>query len=148
MIAFRYFAALQNPNDFNGGMAAGGDLILELGIGCLLLIPTFLLALTIRDREAIYLSFSKALLGFSLTAPISLGLVLIPAVAQTDNIVGYICMYRLFGTPVVMMWLAAGRLLARFRPAKRFTGWALAIEAGTLAVAIALLFFSGKNRLG
>ncbi len=147
-IVARYFAALRNPNDFNGGMAAGGDLILEIGIGGLLLIPTFLLALAIRDREAMYLSFSKALLGISLTAPISLGVVLIPAISQSDNLVGFVCMYRLFGMPVVIMWMATGRALARFKTAKRFTGWAVAIEAGTLVLAIALTVVFAKTGLG
>jgi hypothetical protein len=148
MIGYRHFAALRNPNDFNGGMAAGGDLILEIGIGGLLLIPTFLLALVIRDREEMYTWFSKVLLGFSLTAPISLGLLHIPAVAQSDGFLGFFCMYRMFGAPVVMMWLATGRALARFRTAKRLTGWAVAIEAGTVVVAIALLFFAGKTGPG
>ena len=57
--------------DFNGGMAAAGDWMLEIFIGGLLLIPTFFLALVIRKREAIYTAFSRVLFGFSLTAPIS-----------------------------------------------------------------------------
>jgi len=147
-ITYRHLAALRNPADFNGGMAAAGDWMLEIFIGGLLLIPTFFLALVIRKREAIYTAFSRVLFGFSLTAPISLGLVMIPAIGQTDSMLGSLCGYRLFGLPMVMTWLGAGRLLARFRPAKRLLSWALAIEAMTLALMVALLFFSGRASNG
>jgi hypothetical protein len=49
---------------------------------------------------------------------------------------------------MVMTWLGAGRLLARFKPAKRLLSWALVIEAMTLALIVALLFFSGRASRG
>lgn len=140
-ITIRHFEALRNPADFNGGMAAFGDLMLWIFIGGLFLIPTFFLALVIRKREAAYAAFSKVLFGFSLTAPVSLGLVLIPAIRETDSMLGGLCMYRLFGVPMVMTWLGASRLLARFKPAKRLLSWALLIETMTLALGVALFFF-------
>ena len=140
-ITARHLEALRNPADFNGGMAAAGDWMLEIFIGGLLLITTFFLALVIRKREAVYAAFSRVLFGLSLTAPISLGLSLIPAVGQTDSMLGGVCMYRLFGVPMVMTWLGAGRLLARFKPAKQLLSWALVIEGMTLALSVALFFF-------
>jgi hypothetical protein len=73
---------------------------------------------------------------------------MIPAIGQTDSMLGSLCGYRLFGLPMVMTWLGAGRLLARFKPAKRLLSWALAIEAMTLALMVALLFFSGRASRG
>jgi hypothetical protein len=148
MIVARYFAGLRDPNTFNGGMGAGGDWILELMIFGLLLFPTFLLALAIRDREAMYTLFSKALLGFSLTAPICLGLLFIPYISQTRNILGFLCMDRLLAAPMVVIGLAVGRWLARYKTAKRLTGWAVAIEAGTIVLMIAFLFFFRKTGIG
>ncbi|MGO8986964.1 MAG: hypothetical protein ACLPHI_07490 [Terriglobales bacterium] len=147
-ITVRHMLALRNPGDFNGGMAAAGDWMLEIFIGGLLLIPTFLLAFVIRKREAIYTAFSKVLFGFSLTAPISLGLILVPAISQSDTVLGNFCMYRLFGAPMVMTWLGVSRLLARFKPAKRWTSSALLVEAGNIALVVALLFFSGRAHRG
>ena len=48
------------------GMYAGGDLILEIFIGCMLLVPTFFLVLVIRNSEALYNGYSLTLLGLSL----------------------------------------------------------------------------------
>src|SRR5208283_6058353 len=111
----------------NGGMGAFGDWMLEWFIGGLLLIPTVMLALVIREREEIYTAFSKVLLGFSLTAPISLGVLLIPAIGRADTILGSLCSYRLFGAPMVMLWLGASRLLARFKLSKRLLSSALLV---------------------
>lgn len=144
MVTERHLAAMRNPNDFNGGMAAAGDWMLELFIGGLLLIPTVMLALVIRKREEIFTAFSKVLLGLSLTSPVSLGLLLIPAISQSDTILGNFCSYRLFGAPMVMLWLGAGRLLARFKLSKRLISSALLVETSTLVLMVALIMFSGK----
>ncbi len=148
MITARHLAALRDPNDFNGGMAAAGDWMLEIFIGGLLLVPTFFLALVIRKREAIYAAFSKVLFGFSLTAPVSLGLILLPAVGQSNTLLGDFCSYRLFGIPMVMTWFAVGRLLAPSKLAKRLTSSALLIEFLTIVLIVALLFLSGKPSHG
>jgi hypothetical protein len=137
----RYYIALRNPNDFNGGMAAAGDWMLELFIAGLLLVPTFLLALAVRERETASVVFAKVLFGFSLTAPLSLGLLLIPAISQTDNVVGSLCMYRVFGSPVVLVGIGTCRLLARYRPAKRLVSWALLSEGATLVFAVIVVFY-------
>jgi hypothetical protein len=140
-IVGRYYAALRNPNDFNGGMAAFGDLLLDLLIGVLLLVPTFLLTLAVREREIASVMFAKILFGFSLTSPLSLGLLSIPAVSQTNNIVGSLCMYRLIGSPVVLAGIATSRLLSRYRPAKRLISCALVSEGVTLVLCAAAVLY-------
>src|ERR1700722_15601362 len=62
-----------------GGMYAAGDWMLEILIGCMLLVPTFALALVIRKSEGLFNGYSKILLGLSLTAPISLAVLSISA---------------------------------------------------------------------
>lgn len=133
----RHYLALRNPNDFNGGMAAAGDWMLELLIAGLLLVPTFLLALVVRERESASLVFAKALFSFSLTAGLSLGLLLIPVISQTNNIIGSLCMDRLLASPVVLAGIATSRLVARYRPAKRLISYALASE--TVALVLCLI---------
>jgi hypothetical protein len=140
-IVGRHYAALRNPNDFNGGMAAGGDLILDLMIAVALLVPTFLLALVVRDRETASVVFAKAVFGFSLTAPLSLGLLLISAISQTDNILGFVCMDRLFAAPVVLAGIGTSWLLARYRSAKRLISCALIGESVTLVLAVVAFFW-------
>jgi hypothetical protein len=129
-----------------GGMYAGGDLILGIFIGCMFLVPTFLLVLVVRESENLYTGYAKVLLGLSLTAPLSLGVLSIPAVGQGTMALGWICMDRLFGSPIVVVGLVVSRLLAPFERAKRLTLYALLIEVLTLALMVALFFFfSGKG---
>ncbi len=146
MVTQRYLAGLRDPNDYNGGMAAFGDWMLEIFIGMLLLIPTSFLALILRKSEIMYTLFSKILFGLSLTAPVSLGLLLIPAIGQRDTILGSFCFYRLFGAPCVLICLAVSRLLARFRLSKRLLSYGLLTEAVNIVLAVGLLFFAGHSK--
>lgn len=107
-------------------MYAAGDWMLELFIVGMFLIPTFFLGLVIRKSETAYTRYSQALLGVSLTAPVSLGVLLIPAVNQGNTFLGWFCMDRLFASPVVVVGLAVSRLLARFNRAKRLASYGLA----------------------
>jgi hypothetical protein len=144
MLAFsRYMLYVRHPQDAAaaGGMYAAGDWMLEIFIGCMLLVPTFLLALVLRNHENLYTNFSKVLLGLSVTAPISLGVISIPAVSQSNMLIGWICMDRLFCSPVVLLALVGGRLLARFDLAKRLASYALLVEILTLVLAVGLSFF-------
>ena len=146
----RHMQYVTHPEDVaaSGGMYAGGDLMLEIFIGCTFLVPTFLLVLFIRKSENLYTGYSKVLLGLSLTAPICLGVLSIPAVNQSATVLGEICVGRLFGSPIVLVGLAVSRLLARFDRAKRLTLYALLIEALTLVLMAALLLFSAKAHRG
>jgi hypothetical protein len=123
----------------SGGMYAAGDWMLELFIGGLFLIPTFLLVMVMRNSEAAYTRYSQTLLGISLTAPVCVGLFLIPAVSQGNSFLGWFCADRLFASPIVILGLGGSRLLARFGRAKRLTSYALLIEVGTIVLIVVLL---------
>jgi hypothetical protein len=146
LVYARYLLYVNHPQDAAaaGGMYAAGDWMLEIFIGCMLLVPTFVLVLVIRKSEPLYAAYSKILLGLSLTAPISLGLVSIPAVGQSPMLLGWICMDRLLCSPIVIVGLAVSRLLARFDQAKRLTLYAVLIEVLTLALTVVLFLFAGK----
>jgi hypothetical protein len=146
----RHLLYLNHPEDVAaaGGMYAAGDWMLEIFIACMLLVPTFVLVLVIRKSENLYTAYSRILLGLSLTAPISLGLLSIPAVGQGTMLLGWICMDRLLCSPVVIVGLVVSRLLARFDRAKRLTLYAVLIEVLTLALTAALFLFAATTHRG
>ena len=129
-------------------MYAGGDLILEMLIACMLLVVTFFLVLVIRNYEALYIRYSLILLGLSLTAPLSLGLLRIPAVSQGTMLLGWISLDRLFASPLVLVGLVFSRLLARFDRAKRLTLYALLVEILTLVFIAAWFLFLARAHRG
>ena len=131
-----------------GGMYAAGDSMLALFIACMFLVPTFVLVLVIRKSEHLYVGYSKILLGLSLTSPICLGLLSMPAVAQGTMVLGEICIDRLLVSPIILVGFVVSRLLARFERAKRLTLYALLIEVLTLAFGVALFLFAAKARQG
>jgi hypothetical protein len=140
----RHIQYVNNPADAAsyGAMYAFGDLILGLFIGGLFLVPTLLLVLVIRKSETAYTRYSQTVLGFSLTAPICLGIFLIPAVNEGNSFLGWFCMGRLLASPIIITGLAASRLLARFARARRLTSYALLVELGTIGLLVTLFFFS------
>jgi hypothetical protein len=150
LVYVRYMQYVNHPDDVmsSGSMYAFGDWMLELFIGGLFLIPTFLLVLVIRKSETAYTSYSQTLLGLSLTAPICLGVFLIPAVNQGTTFLGWFCVYRLFASPLVVVGLAVSRLFARFSHAKRLTSYALLFEVGTLVSLVALFLFVSRVHRG
>lgn len=150
LVVGRYILYVAHPQDVAaaGGMYAAGDWMLGIFIWCMLLVPTFLLALVIRNSENLYTRYSKIMLGLSLTAPICLGVLSIPAVAQGPMLLGEIFMERLLGSPVVIVGLGFSRLLARFDQAKRLTFYALLIEVLTLIFMIASFLFLAATHSG
>ncbi len=150
LVYARHMQYVNHPADVmaSGGMYAAGDLMLEFFIGGLFLIPTFLLVLVIRKSETPYTRYSQTLLGLSLTAPICLGVLLIPAVSQGNSFLGWFCMDRLFASPFVVVGLAVSRLLARFSRAKRLISYALLFELATFVLCITLILLSGVPHRG
>ena len=150
MLFARHMQYVNHPEEVAAasGMYAGGDLILEIFIGCMLLVPTFFLVLVIRNSEALYNGYSLTLLGLSLTAPLCLGVLSIPAVNQGTMLLGWICLDRLFVSPLVVVGLVFSRLLARFDRAKRLTLYALLVEVLTLVFMTALFLFSARAHRG
>jgi hypothetical protein len=146
LILERYLQYVRNPQDLSAasGMDAGGDLLLEIFVCFLLLVPTVALAFVIRKSESARTTYAKALLGISLTAPISFGLLIIPVVNQWYW--GDACIFRLFAIPIVVVALIVSRWLTRSARARRLISYALLIEGLTFVVIIAALFLSSKGR--
>lgn len=141
LIVMRYLQYVRHPDDVAayGGMWAGGDMMLELFICFLLMVPTLFLVFVIRKSETACETYAKVLFGFSLTAPVSAALIAIPAIGQSNMILGYFFLFRILGSPVVLIWLIVSRLIARFDRQKRWTSYALLVEVLTLVLMAALL---------
>jgi len=150
LVFVRHLQYVLHPEDAAaaGGMYAAGDWMLEIFIGCMLLVPTLVLALVIRKSENLYAGYSRILLGLSLTAPICLAVLSIPAVNQGTMALGWICLDRLLCSPIVIVGLVFSRLLARFDQAKRLTLYALLIEVLTLALVVAQFLFAATAHQG
>ncbi|HZQ20739.1 MAG TPA: hypothetical protein VFA90_18765 [Terriglobales bacterium] len=139
-----------NDVDASGGMWAFGDLMLELFIAGLLLIPTLVLAFFIRTSETAFTRYSQTLLGISATAPICIGAMLIPAIGQSGSgflgSLGWFCLGRASASPVFVAGLVLSWFLARFRRAKRLIMYGVLIELGTcvlVLVSVALPWHRG-----
>jgi len=148
LIFVRYLQYVRNPQDAaaSSGMYAGGDLLLEVFICFLFLVPTVALVLVIRKSESCYTAYAKVLLGLSLTAPISVGLLIIPVLNQWYW--GDACIFRLFAIPMVVVVLIFSGLLTRFARARRLIFYALLIEGLTFVVIIASIFLFSNGRHG
>ena len=137
-ITVRYLAEQRNPADFSSGMAAGGDWFLELIIVGMLLVPTFFLALLIRNSEAAYTKFAKVLLGFGLAAPASLAFMAIPAIGKGNGLLGWVCLCRVFAFPMSAVGLAGCCVLAKFKRPRRLILYSLLIEIATVILLFTL----------
>lgn len=142
LVAMRALQYRLHPEDANqySGMWAGGDMILGLFIFCLFMVPTFFLVLVIRESEPLYTRYAKVLLGLSVSAPVSLGVIAIPAVSQGESLLGWIFFWRIMGSPLVFLALVGSRFMARFPQAKRLCSYAVLVEGLTLVVMIGFLF--------
>jgi len=146
LIYARYLQYVRNPQDVavSGGMYAGGDLLLEIFICFLFILPTVALVFLIRKSEASFTAYAKVLLGLSFTAPISVGLLFIPVFNQWYW--GDVVIFRLFAIPIVIVVLIFSRWLTRFARARRLIFYALLIEGLIFVVIAASLFlFSGAR---
>jgi len=148
LIFQRYLVYVRNPQDVaaSSGMYAGGDLLLEIFIGFLFLVPTAALVFVIRKSESCCTTYAKVLLGLSVTAPLSLGLLFIPVLNQWYW--GDAVIFRLFAIPLVVAVLIFSRWLTRFEGARRLISYALLIEGLTFVVIIAALFLFSNARHG
>ena len=136
----RHLQELNHPADVmaSGGMYAGGDMLLEIFIACLVMIPTFFLVRVMAKYEALYTVYSQVLLGISLSAPVSLS-VLYLGRNYLANFIVVFCFLRLMWSPLILAGMGISRLMARFNRAKRAAAYALLIEGVTLGVAVALV---------
>jgi hypothetical protein len=132
----RHLVELQDPAAASGGMAAAGDAMLYLFLGCLFLIPTAFLIRIIAKSEAPYTAYSRFLFGLSLSAPVCMSVVLFGENYVAPSL-SWLCFYRLLESPVVLVGLGISRYAARFDRAKRLASYALLVEGLTLALPVA-----------
>jgi hypothetical protein len=137
----RHLLALQDPAAASGGMAAFGDTLLYLFLGCLFLIPTAFLIWTIAKSEALYTTYSRFLFGLSLSAPICLGLLSLGEKYVALSL-SWLCLFRILESPIVLVGMGMSRFAARFDRSKRFVSYALLVEGLTLGLAVAGFAFS------
>lgn len=144
LVFARYLQYVRNPQDVAayGGMYAGGDLALEVFICFLFLFPTAALVFVIRKSELWYTRYAKALLGLSVTAPLSVVFVITPVLNQWYW--GDAFIFRLFAVPIVVVVLFVSLLLTRFQRARRLISYALAVEGATLVVMVGGVFLLGR----
>src|SRR5438067_13675609 len=96
LVLARYSQYALHPQDANqySGTWAGGDMVLGVFIFCLFLVSTFFLVVVLRKSEPRYTGYAKVLLVLSLTAPLSVGLSVIPWVRESDSLLVFRCMWR------------------------------------------------------
>lgn len=147
LIYQRYLLYVRHPDDVmaSAGMYAGGDMMLEAMIGFFLLFPTFFLVMVLRRYELAYTTYSKVLLGFALTAPLSIAVLVVPGGSW---VIGDICIARIVVTPFAVVAYVMSRMASRFRGPSRRIVYALLIEVLTVTSAIALLVLSSRLRRG
>jgi len=135
----RHLQELKYPAEASGGMWAAGDALLGIFIACLFMIPTVFLIWVIARFESVYTAYSQFLLGLSLSAPVCLSVFLLGESQVAQNL-GSLCLYRLLGSPFILVGIGISRLAARFDRAKRLVSYALLIEGLTVVAAVVLLF--------
>jgi len=133
----RHLQELKYPAEASGGMWAGGDLLLDIFIACLFMVPTVFLIWVTARIEAFYTPYSKFLLGLSLSAPVCLSVLFLGEKHVGQSLI-ILCLYRLIWSPFILVGMGISRLVARFDRAKRFASYALLIEVLTLGIAVAL----------
>jgi hypothetical protein len=130
-------------------MWAFGDLMLELFVAGLFLVPTLLLAFFIRKSEAAFTRYAQALLVVAFTAPVCITGFFVPAISQSDSgflgMLGWFCLGRVSASPVFFMGLVCSRMLARFKRAKRLIMYGVLIEVGTFVLLLAGVMVPGHR---
>jgi len=138
LLCGRHLQELQYPAEASGGMWAAGDAFLYIFIAYLFMVPTVFLIWVTARFEAVYTTYSKFLLGLSLSAPVCLVVLFLGEKRVGESLIA-LCWYRLMWLPFILMGMGISRFVARFDRAKRFASYALLIEGLTLAVAVALV---------
>ena len=113
----RHLVALLDPAAASGGMVAVDELIAYFFIGCLFLVPTVFLIRILAKYEPSYSAYSRFLLGLSLSAPVCLGAVLFCENYVAPSLI-WACVFRLLGSPIILVGMGISRLAARFDRAK------------------------------
>jgi len=146
LLYVRHLQELRYPDEASGGMWAAGDAFLYVFIAFLFLIPTAFLIWIIAKFESVYRTYAQVLLGFSLSSPVCLGMLTLGENHLAPG-VSILFIFRLIFSPFVLVGIGISWVAARFDRAKRLVSYALAIEALTLAAAVAVLIhaFAGAK---
>jgi hypothetical protein len=123
------------------GMYAAGDMLLEVFIAFLLMIPTFFLVWIGAQFEASYTTYSQILLAIGFSAPLAFG-VLFWGSNYLPETIGAYSFLRLLWSPFILGLIGMSRLMAQFDRAKRLTSYALKLEGTTFCLAIATIVYS------
>ena len=137
----QHLVEFQDPAAASGGMAAAGDMLLHLFIGCLFLVPTVFLISIIAKFQVLYTAYSRFLFGLSLSGPVCVTVVFFGDNFFADNhvaqSVSWLCGYRLLESPIILVGMGISRFAARFDRAKRLSSYALLVEGLTLVLPVA-----------
>ena len=144
LLVLRIVWERENPAEASGGMAAAGDLLLWIFFVCLFMVPTAALVWVGAKFESVYTVYSQALLGLSLTAPVSLGLFYLGEKRVWQNLIAF-CFVRLAISPFLVAGMGFSRLVARFGRAKRLSVYAFLVEGLTMAACIVLIVRAGSR---
>ncbi len=141
MVYSRYLQYQKDPADAvaSGGMYAFGDTILGFAIFILFLIPTAVLLFMVRNEERFLCMYSKILLAVSLTAPLSLAVLLVDSLLKSEFLSGP-TVTRLFLFPCVLIVMILSLLIAKPKAAKKLLLWGVTTELCSSAIAITALF--------
>ncbi len=143
----RYVYEANHPADVaaSGGMYAGGDMLVDIFLVFLFMIPTYFLIRIGAQFESPYTTYSKILLIVGLTAPVCLGLLFVGTTYIPENL-SVLCLERLLWSPVILMLIGISRRAAQFDRAKRAISYALLSEAFTFCLSIIIVVLSSPPR--
>ena len=136
----RYLAALRDPAYSSGGMWAFGDLMLDVFVFILLLVPTFFLLRYFGQSDKAFATYSKIAFAVSLTAP-ACALILGIWQGIWHNMPIWLqdpLFTRLFWSFAVLLILAMSRIIGRRQASKKLLNYALAVEGVTMVAMIAI----------
>jgi len=138
LIFWRIVQYKLHPDDADqyGGMWAGGDLMLAVFIAGMLLVTTFFLIAVLRNDEAGYNTYSKALTGVALSLPLCIALSFLPVGPWW---LGTVSISRMVAMPLALILYLVSWVATSFRAARRRIAIAALIEVGTIVVSVALL---------
>ncbi len=137
----RYLQEITHRADVSAasGMYAFGDAILYIFIAGLFMIPTVFLVWFMAKFEAFYTTYSRVLLGLSLSAPLCLSLLYFGENHVGESLAGY-CLFRLLWAPFILFGIGVSWWVARFDRAKRLTSYAFLVEGLTMGFGVVALF--------
>jgi hypothetical protein len=126
------------------GMTAAGDTLLEIFIAFMFAVPTAFLIRVMARFETLFTTYSKVLLGLSMTSPVCLIGIYLGEKHVWQSAITF-CFYRFVFSPLILAGIGFSRLVARFPRAKRLSVYALLVEGMTMGIAVALILNAARH---